>query len=56
LASAALNALIRVDVELWLAVKVIDTVNGTDAYTGFVFNANTRFCNYEWHGYYLQYK
>jgi len=56
LASAALDALIRVDVEHGLAVKFINTVNGTDAYTGFVFNADARFSNNEWHGYYLQYK
>jgi hypothetical protein len=56
LASAALDALIRVDVELGLTVKIIDTVNGTNANAGFVFYADARFGNYEWHSVNLQYK
>jgi hypothetical protein len=49
LASAALDTLIRMDVELVFTVKFIDTVNGTDADAGFVFNVDARFGNYEWH-------
>jgi hypothetical protein len=55
LASAALNALIRVDVELVLTIKLINTVNWANAYAGFVFYADARFCNNEWHGVDLQF-
>jgi len=56
LAGAALNALIRVDVELVFTIELIDTVNGTDADAGFVFNVNAGFGNNERHGGDLQFK
>jgi hypothetical protein len=49
LASATLNTLIRVDVELRFAVELINTVYGTNTHASFVFNVNTRFCNNERH-------
>jgi hypothetical protein len=55
LASTTLDALIGVDVQLVFAIEIVDTVNGTNAYAGFIFNVNARLGNYKRHVFYLQY-
>jgi hypothetical protein len=49
LASATLNTLIGVNVELGFAVKLVDTIHGANTYTGFVFYAYAGIGNNEWH-------
>jgi hypothetical protein len=49
LASATLNTLIRVDVELRFTIKLVNTVYRANTHASFVFNVNTRFCNNERH-------